>query len=101
MARSYHARVSEVGVDGMRGEGEPWRIALGGSMTGTRALTASDLERILKIYLRLVQELPPDTPAGHLDDNGQVHFAADIGMKLRTSREALETLQRLRKSPPD
>jgi hypothetical protein len=70
-------------------------------MTGKRALTASDLERILKIYLRLIQELPPDTPAGHLDENGQIHFAADIGAKLRTSRETLGTLQRIRESRLD
>ena len=70
-------------------------------MTGKRDLTASDLERILKIYLRLIQELPPDTPAGHLDESGQIHFAADIGAKLRTSREALGTLQRIRASRPE
>jgi len=65
-----------------------------------RPLTASDLERILKIYLRLVQELPPDTPAGHLDGEGQLHFAADIGAKLRSSREALGTLLRIRNAGP-
>jgi hypothetical protein len=70
-------------------------------MAIARALTAADLERILNVYLRLVRELPPDTQAGHLDENGQIHFAADIGMKLRTSREALGTLQRIRKTPPD
>jgi hypothetical protein len=66
---------------------------------GTRPLTASDLERILKIYLRLVQELPPDTPAGHLDAQGQLHFAPDMGKKLRASREILGNLQRLREDP--
>ena len=65
-----------------------------------RPLTASDLERILKIYLRLVQELPPDTPAGHLDDEGRLHFAADLGAKLRSSRAALGTLSRIRASGP-
>jgi hypothetical protein len=70
-------------------------------MSDTRPLTASDLERILKIYLRLVQELPPDTPAGHLDSQGQLHFAADIGAKLRTSRETLGTLRRISRSGKD
>lgn len=67
-------------------------------MNDKRSLSASDLEQILKTYLRLVQELPADTPAGYLDPEGQLHFAADIGEKLRTSREALGTLQRIRRS---
>jgi hypothetical protein len=63
-----------------------------------RRLAASDLARILRIYLQIVEELPPDTEAGHLDANGHVHFAADIGRKLRASREVAQTLRRLRRS---
>jgi hypothetical protein len=64
----------------------------------SRPLTASDLERILKVYLQLVQELPADTPAGHLDALGQLHFAPDIGAKLRASRMALGEMRRIQKS---
>jgi hypothetical protein len=67
-------------------------------MDEIRLLTASDLERILKVYLKLVQELPEDTPAGHLDAQGQLHFAPDIGAKLRASRAALGEMQRIQKS---
>jgi hypothetical protein len=67
-------------------------------MDEIRLLTASDLERILKIYLTLVQELPADTPAGHLDAQGQLHFAPDIGAKLRASRMALGEIRRIQKS---
>jgi len=63
-----------------------------------RPLTAGEMERVLEIYLRLIRELPPDTPAGHLDDRGQLHFAADIGRKLLASREALSRLRQIRKS---
>lgn len=65
-----------------------------------RPLAASDLERILELYLRLVRELPPDTPAGHLDAAGQLHFAPDIGRKLRAARSALGDLRRLRDRAP-
>jgi hypothetical protein len=61
-----------------------------------RPLTAADLARILKIYLRIVQELPPDTETGFLDDQGHVNFLPDVGKKLRASREAMVTLERLR-----
>ncbi len=60
-------------------------------------LAAADLARILRVYLRIVEELPPDTEAGYLDANGHVHFASDIGQKLRASREAAALLDRIRK----
>jgi hypothetical protein len=66
-----------------------------------RPLTAADLVRILKIYLRIVQELPPDTETGFLDDQGHVNFLPDVGKKLRASRDAVETLERLRKPADD
>ena len=62
-----------------------------------RKLAASDVARILRVYLRLIEELPPDTEAGTLDDHGHIHFAADLGRKLRASREAAEVLARIRK----
>jgi hypothetical protein len=67
-------------------------------MTGDRRLDASDLARILRVYLRILEELPPDTEAGHLDAQGHIHFAPDIGRKLRATREAAQVLERLRKS---
>ena len=67
-------------------------------MSQERPLAASDLARILRVYLRLLEELPPDTEAGHLDAQGHVHFAPDIGRKLRATREATQLLERLRKS---
>ncbi|HUB94807.1 MAG TPA: hypothetical protein VL993_02760 [Stellaceae bacterium] len=66
-------------------------------MTQQRPLTAADLARILRIYLRIVDELPPDTETGFLDEQGHVHFLPDVGKKLRASREAALTLERLRK----
>lgn len=66
-------------------------------MADRRLLAAGDLARILRIYLRIVEELPADTEAGYLDANGHVHFAADIGQKLRASREAATLLDRIRK----
>ncbi len=66
-------------------------------MADRRMLAAGDLARILRVYLRIVEELPPDTEAGYLDANGHVHFAADIGHKLRASREAAALLDRIRK----
>jgi hypothetical protein len=63
-----------------------------------RPLTAADLTRILRIYLRIVQELPPDTETGFLDDQGHVNFLPDVGKKLRASREAVMSLERLRRS---
>jgi len=63
-----------------------------------RPLAAADLVRILKVYLRIVEELPPDTEAGYLDEQGHVHFLRDIGQKLRASREAADLLQRIRKA---
>ncbi len=66
-------------------------------MAPPRPLTAADLARILQIYLRIVQELPPDTETGFLDDQGHVNFLPDVGKKLRASREAVENLERLRK----
>jgi hypothetical protein len=67
-------------------------------MTEPRALTAGDLSRILRVYLRIVEELPADTEAGHLDAEGHVHFARDIARKLRAAREATGDLDRLRRS---
>lgn len=64
-------------------------------MAATRPLNAADLARILKIYLRIVQELPPDTETGFLDENGHVHFLPDVGKKLRASRAAAEELARM------
>ncbi len=62
-----------------------------------KPLTASDLARILRVYLRIVEELPADTEAGRLDANGHVHFAPDIGRKLRAARAAALDLERIRK----
>ena len=66
-------------------------------MSNHRPLAAADLVKILRVYLRIVEELPPDTEAGFLDEQGHVHFLRDIGKKLRASREAAELLQRIRK----
>lgn len=68
------------------------------TMGTERSLTASDLARILRVYLRILEELPPDTAAGVLDADGHVNFAPDIAQKLRASREATEDLQRLKRS---
>jgi hypothetical protein len=65
----------------------------------TRPLTAADLARILRVYLRIVEELPPDIDTGFLDEHGHVHFLPDIGQKLRASREAADVLARI--SKPD
>lgn len=67
-------------------------------MGADRPLTAADMARILRVYLRILEELPPDTAAGSLDANGHVNFAGDIGQKLRASREAAEVLQRVQRS---
>ena len=67
-------------------------------MATPRPLTAADLARILRIYLRIVDELPPDTETGFLDDQGHVHFLRDVGQKLRASREAAGVLARISKS---
>jgi hypothetical protein len=58
-------------------------------------LAAGDVARILRIYLRIVEELPADIDAGWLDENGQVHFAADIGEKLKAARQAAGFLRDL------
>jgi len=63
-----------------------------------RPLTAADLARILRIYLRIVEELPPDTDTGFLDAQGHVHFLADVGRKLRAARAAAGDLARISKS---
>lgn len=68
-------------------------------MATTRPLTAADLARILRVYLRIVDELPPDTDTGFLDEHGHVHFLPDVGQKLRASREAVDLLARI--SKPD
>jgi hypothetical protein len=65
----------------------------------TRPLTASDLGRILRVYQRIVDELPPDTETGFLDENGHIHFLPDVGKKLRAAREAAGDLARI--SRPD
>jgi hypothetical protein len=67
-------------------------------MAPPRPLSAADLARILRVYLRIVDELPPDTEAGVLDENGHVNFLPDIGRKLRASREAAQLLARIQKS---
>ena len=67
-------------------------------MAEPRPLAAADLARILRVYLRIVQELPPDTEAGFLDAQGHVHFLPDIGQKLRASREAADLLARISKA---
>jgi len=66
-------------------------------LANDRPLTAADLARILRVYLRIVDELPPDTDSGFLDAQGHVHFLPDIGKKLRASREAVDELARMRK----
>lgn len=68
-------------------------------MSDRKLLSAADLGRVLRVYLRIVEELPPDTEAGYLDSHGHVHFAPDIGQKLRASREAAALLERIRKPP--
>jgi hypothetical protein len=60
-----------------------------------RKLAAGDVARILRIYLKIVEELPADIEAGWLDDGGQVHFAPDIGAKLKAARQAAGILHRL------
>ena len=67
-------------------------------MANTRPLTAADLARILRVYLRIVEELPPDTETGVLDEQGHVHFLPDVGQKLRASREAADLLARISKT---
>jgi hypothetical protein len=62
-----------------------------------RPLTAADLARILRIYLRIVDELPPDTETGFLDEQGHVHFLCDVGQKLRAARGAAGDLARISK----
>lgn len=66
-------------------------------MANERPLTAADLARILRVYLRIVEELPPDTETGYLDAQGHVHFLPDVGKKLRASREAAGDLARISK----
>jgi len=66
-------------------------------LSNHRPLAAADLVRILRVYLRIAEELPPDTEAGYLDEQGHVHFLRDIGAKLRASREAVDLLDRIRK----
>jgi hypothetical protein len=63
-----------------------------------RPLTAADLVRILRVYLRIVEELPPDTETGFLDAQGHVNFLPDVGKKLRASREAADLLARIARS---
>jgi hypothetical protein len=67
-------------------------------MAPPRPLSAADLARILRVYLRIVDELPPDTETGFLDERGHVNFLPDVGQKLRASREAVELLARIQKS---
>ena len=64
-----------------------------------RLLAARDVEAILQVYLRLVRELPPDIEAGHLDAQGQLHFAPDMARKLRTARDVRRLLDRLAGPP--
>jgi hypothetical protein len=64
-------------------------------MASSRPLCAADLARILKVYLRIVEELPPDTETGFLDEHGHVRFLRDVGQKLRASREAAVVLARI------
>jgi hypothetical protein len=64
-------------------------------MASSRPLCAADLARILRVYLRIVEELPPDTETGFLDEHGHVHFLRDVGQKLRASREAAVVLARI------
>lgn len=66
-------------------------------MANDRPLTAADLARILRVYLRIVEELPPDTETGFLDAQGHVHFLPDVGRKLRAARAAADDLARIRK----
>ncbi len=66
-------------------------------MANERPLNAGDLVRILRVYLRIVEELPPDTETGFLDAQGHINFLPDVGKKLRASREAAELLARISK----
>jgi len=70
-------------------------------MATSRPLCAADLARILKIYLRIVEELPPDTETGFLDEQGHVHFLRDVGQKLRAAREATGVLARIQQRSED
>jgi hypothetical protein len=63
-----------------------------------RKLAAGDVARIVRIYLKIVEELPADIEAGWLDDGGQMHFAPDIGAKLKAARQAAGLLHRLGRS---
>ena len=60
-------------------------------------LAARDVEAILQVYLRLVRELPPDIEVGHLDGQGQLHFAPDMARKVRAAREMRRLLDQLGK----
>ena len=66
-------------------------------MSEKRPLVAGEVERILRVYLRLVGELPPDTEAGYLDEEGHLNFAPDIGRKIRAAREVRALLDRMGK----
>jgi len=66
-------------------------------LSNHRPLAAADLVRILRVYLRIVEELPPDTDTGFLDAQGHVHFLPDVGKKLRAAREAAGDLARISK----
>jgi hypothetical protein len=61
-------------------------------MNETTPLAARDLEKILRTFLRIMEELPPDTEAGYLDEGGQLHILPDIAAKLRAARRARDLL---------
>jgi len=70
-------------------------------MATSRPLSAADIARILRVYLRIVEELPPDTDTGFLDELGHVHFLPDVGKKLRAARGMTRDLARIRKPDED
>lgn len=55
-------------------------------------LEARDLIAIFTAFIRVMDELPPDTEAGWLNQEGDLQLAPDIGAKLRTARYVREAL---------
>jgi hypothetical protein len=65
-------------------------------MAGERRLEAREVEAIFLAFAEVMRELPPDTEAGWLDDEGDLRLAPDIGRKLRTARSVRDLLRQMR-----